>query len=137
MRHRGRTIALGTAILALVALGTALFVARDRVLTSLGAWWRGRSSLERAPDLKGKRVDISPGEIEVAEFLRFLGDYTGLPVIFDSNDPRIAKGKIILAAPMEDVDANIVIAVLEANGYRVKVDVLPGGKRTLRVEVAR
>ncbi len=33
----------------------------------------------------GQRVDISEGEIEVEEFLRFLSDYTGMPVFVDTS----------------------------------------------------
>ena len=37
--------------------------------------------LPASSEFEGKRVDILDGEIPINEFLRFLADYTGLPVL--------------------------------------------------------
>ncbi len=47
----------------------------------------------------GQRVDISEGEIEVEEFLRFLSDYTGMPVFVDTSQLLTMK-PITVVAPI-------------------------------------
>ncbi len=89
--------------------------------------------LPKSPEFKGERVDIAEGEIEVLEFLRFLADYTGLPVIIDSTDPNVGKKPILIAAKMDDVTADIVIALLQANKFLVTRQVLPSGEEVLNV----
>ncbi len=89
--------------------------------------------LPRSPEWKAGRVDISAGEIEVLEFIRFLADYTGLPVIIDSTNQQAQQQKILIAAPMKGVTAEIVIALLQANRYLVTRQVLPSGEEILNV----
>ncbi len=137
MAGKGRKVALCTAVLGLIVLGVALLSARDHVASFVQRSFGARGTLRPHGGFKGERVDIAPGTIEVDEFFRFLGDYTGLPVIYDSSNRRIANAKIQVAAPMEDADAEVVRALLEANGLRVTVDDLPGGKQVLRIEAVR
>ncbi|MBI4601048.1 MAG: hypothetical protein HY721_03720, partial [Planctomycetes bacterium] len=89
--------------------------------------------LPKSPEFKGERVDIAPGDIDVLEFLRFLADYTGLPVILDSTNPQITQQKINIVAPMNDVTADVVIAILQANKFLVTRQVLPSGEEVLNV----
>lgn len=89
--------------------------------------------LPRSPSYKTERVDIAEGDIEVLEFIKFLADYTGLPVILDSTNQQIAQQKILIAAKMENVTGDIVIALLQANRFLVTRQVLPSGEEVLNV----
>jgi general secretion pathway protein D len=89
--------------------------------------------LPKSPEFKQERVDIAPGEIDAMDFLRFLADYTGLPVILDSSNPAVLTQKIVIAAKMKDVTADVVIAVLQANRFLVTRQVLPSGTEVLNV----
>ena len=137
MAGKGRKVALWTAVLGLIVLGIALFTARDHVASFVRRTFGARATLRPHGGFKGERVDIAEGTIDVVEVIRFLADYSGLPALYDSNDERITNGKINLAAPMDDVDGEIVRALLESNGLRVTVDDLPGGRQVLRIEAVR
>jgi hypothetical protein len=136
--RKGRVIALSAGTVLLLVLGAAVFFLREDLADYLHGWRRGAASrpLREVGELTGQKVDIAAGEIQMPQFLRFLSDYTGLPVIFDSKDKRISEGKILVAAPVRDADAELVKAILETNGYRVLVETLPGGKEVLRIEVS-
>src|SRR5262249_10474710 len=88
----------------------------------------------KSPDFKGQKVEIAAGDIEVQEFLRFLADYTGLPVIVDSSHRRCLKGTITIPAPMEDVTGDMVVAILKANKFLVTQATLPNGDKVWNVE---
>jgi type II secretion system protein D len=93
-----------------------------------------RSILPRSVEFKGERVKIAAGDIEVLEFLRFLADYTGLPVIVDSRNQQVLKTSITIAAPLESVTGDIVTALLKANGFLITRQLLPSGEEVLNVE---
>jgi type II secretion system protein D len=90
--------------------------------------------LSTNPGWKGERVDIAPGQIGVLEFLRFLADYTGLPVIVDSTNPQLQTQTILIAAPMDGITGDIVIALLKANKFLVTREKLPSGDEVLNVQ---
>lgn len=73
----------------------------------------GRSGRE------GKTIRIQAGEIPVLDFVRFLADYTGLPVVHDSSQSDFDR-TIRLPAPVDDADDEIVKHILKANGFRVR-----------------
>ena len=85
----------------------------------------------------GERVDIDAGEIEVLDFIRFLADYTGLPVIVDSSNQQALKNMITIASRMNDVSGEIVTAILQANRFLVSRRVLPSGDEILSIEPAQ
>ncbi|MCZ6794018.1 MAG: hypothetical protein O7J95_10440 [Planctomycetota bacterium] len=83
------------------------------------------------------KVEILDGEIPVPEFLRFLSDYTGLPVVVDRSelaaDGRTTRSVIRVVASIHDADAEVVKAILEADGWRVRTRTLPNGRQILAV----
>ncbi|MCZ6795986.1 MAG: hypothetical protein O7J95_20450 [Planctomycetota bacterium] len=86
----------------------------------------GRQFLPRSSAFR-TTVDILDGQIPVKEFLRFLADYTGWPVIIEAS-PQQAGGitqEITIAAPIEDADAEMVKAILEANRWLITKGSLP------------
>jgi hypothetical protein len=85
--------------------------------------------------LAGQGVKIAAGEIPVPAFLRFLSEYTGMLVIHDSSDKRIEDAKLRIPAPINNVNAEVVRAILAAHGFRVFADKLADGREVLRVEV--
>ncbi|HZN57810.1 MAG TPA: secretin N-terminal domain-containing protein [Planctomycetota bacterium] len=94
---------------------------------------RGQRILPRSPDFKGERVDIQAGQIPVREFLTFLADYTGLPLILDTTNQAAVDQPITIVSPMKSVTADIVIALLQANKFLVTRQVLASGEEVLNV----
>jgi hypothetical protein len=136
--HRGRAVAIVAAVIAvLVLLGTGFLVARRARWLPDQVAPRQRVPLPPAGKIAGQRVDIATGTIELVDFLRFLGDYTDLPVIHDATDPRITGAKLHVAAPMKDVDAELVRSFIEASGFSVEVETQENGRQVIRVEVMR
>lgn len=120
------SVAIGVLVIAVVAL---LF--RDSLLSLLPE--RSREPLPRSPNAPGQRVDIVKGSIRVDEFAGFLESWTGLTVVVDSD---VASNSVVVAADLEDVDAEIVRTLLESNGCVVKRETLSGGREILRVSAA-
>ncbi|MBN1441718.1 MAG: hypothetical protein JXA90_03365, partial [Planctomycetes bacterium] len=89
--------------------------------------------LPQSPAFQGKRVDIMDGEIPVSEFISFLADYTGLPVLVDAQ-PNTLSNPITIAAPIRDADGEMVKAILQVNRWLVRQETLPNGKDVLVVE---
>jgi type II secretion system protein D len=89
--------------------------------------------LPRAAEFQ-KLVNIEAGDIEVLDFIRFLADYTGLPVIVDSSNQQALRQTITIATRMEDVTGDIVAAILQANRFLVSRRVLPSGQEILSIE---
>jgi len=85
----------------------------------------------------GKTVYISEGEIPLMVFLKFLADYTGLPVLHDSNDSTLEARKIKIASGMEGADYDLVKAILEVNGVRIYREVLPNRRAVLKIDTIR
>jgi hypothetical protein len=65
-----------------------------------------------------RRVDVLAGEVETAEFLRFLCDYTGLPV-FTEMTPRQLNVPIVVVSQVNDADDVLVKELLRVNGFGV------------------
>ncbi len=86
------------------------------------------------PDRKGKPVFISEGKIPLQDFLKFLSDYTGLPVILNSGDPTLEGKEIRIVNDIRDANEDVVKTILEMNGVRVYVETLPSQKKVLKVE---
>jgi len=82
----------------------------------------------------GGRIDISAGDIEVLEFLKFLATYTQMPLIVDTRNQQALKTTITIAADMVNVNDEIVIAILRTNGFLVTRFTLPSGREVLQVE---
>jgi type II secretion system protein D len=98
---------------------------------------RQRITILPRSDRVGERVDIDAGEIEVLDFIKFLADYTGLPVIVDSSNQQALKNMITIASRMNDVSGEIVTAILQANRFLVSRRVLPSGDEILSIEPAQ
>jgi type II secretory pathway component GspD/PulD (secretin) len=79
------------------------------------------------------RVCIAPGDIQVAEFLRFLGDSRGLPVIPAGISSKQLQACISIVTPIEDATPEMVRAILAVNGWEVKEEELAEGSKFLRV----
>jgi type II secretion system protein D len=82
----------------------------------------------------GQKVNITEGKIPLLDFLRFLSNYTGLPLLHNSNDPNIASKEIQIAGDIKEADEDLVKSILEINGFRVIRETLPSGKEVLKVE---
>jgi type II secretory pathway component GspD/PulD (secretin) len=82
----------------------------------------------------GQRVDILEGDVEVEEFLRFLADYTGLPVFIDSGAQNALQTPIKITSPIHRADDELVKALLETNKWLVIEEKLKSGKQVLVVQ---
>jgi type II secretion system protein D len=88
--------------------------------------------LPLSPAFQGERVRIIEGEIPVTEYLRFLADYTGLPVLVDTSQANNGLNtNISLVAPIENADAETVKGILEANRWTITQRTLPNGQMVL------
>ncbi len=123
---QGRRVAIATGVLVILTLFSSGFIYRDRI----EEWYRQKF---KGKKVSGKSVYITEGKIPLLDFLKFLSDYTGLPVLHDSKDSSIASQEIQIAADIPEADEEMVMAILEANGIRVTREKLPGGKEVLRV----
>ena len=91
-------------------------------------------TLEAREGRLGNSVTISPGEIPALEFVRYIADATGLPILHDSTDRAVSERMINVAAPMRNVGIELVKALLEANHIRVTESSSGSEGRVLRVE---
>jgi hypothetical protein len=78
-----------------------------------------KKAVRADPARKGKAIRIEAGEIPVLEFARFLADYTGLPVVHDSRDKGLSDGVIVVPAPIDAADDELVRKILSKNHVRV------------------
>jgi hypothetical protein len=85
-------------------------------------------------DRKGIKVHIEMGDIPVLEMVRFLADYTGLPVIVEAANPAALDRTITLPAPVAEADDALVLAMLRTNGFLVHEENIAGSGRALLVE---
>jgi hypothetical protein len=113
----------------------SLSVANILFLSSAVAWG-GQAPLPQSPDpdRKGKPIVISEGKIPLRDFLKFLSDYTGLPVLHNSSDPALENREIQVVHDIQKADEAVVKKILEMNGVRVYTQELAGGSRVMKVE---
>ena len=78
------------------------------------------------------RVDILAGEVPVREFLAFLAERSGAPVIVEGDTSRSLDTKIAVVADVHDADDDFVRALLAANGWIVE-EVTVRGRQILQV----
>lgn len=131
---KGKRIAIASGLLAILVLLTLLstgLIYQDR----LQEWFRRKSN--QTNGLIGKRVDISEGKFPVVDFLKFLSDFTGLPFIYDPNDPHILSQEIQIAGNIKEADDLIVVEILKLNGYRVYRERLADGQEVLNLETIK
>jgi hypothetical protein len=86
---------------------------------------------------RGQRIDMLRGKIAALDLLRFLADYTGVPVVHDANDRALAANEIVVVADVLGADDTIVLAHLAASGIRVVRRRLFGGKEIFEVSTAQ
>jgi hypothetical protein len=67
----------------------------------------------------GKRVDVLEGDVEAEEFLRFLSEFTGLPVYSTEDPGTLQRLRIEILSTLNRVDDAMVRRLLESNGIRV------------------
>ena len=84
---------------------------------------------------RNERIDISPGDIPALDFLRFLSDFTGLPVLIDTRQAGSLQ-EITVANNITAADDELVKTLLAANGITVREQVLDNGRTVLRVSAA-
>lgn len=82
------------------------------------------------------RLDIRAGDISAAEFLRFVADFTGIPVIVVGGDDPL-DSTFSVASPVEDVDGLDITAILEENGWRVSVRSFENGQKAIELRASR
>ena len=80
------------------------------------------------------RVDVTAGKVPVQEMLRFLADTSGRPVILGESAQAISSKDIDIESPIQNVDGEMIRALLEANGLSVRERQLDGGRRVWIVE---
>lgn len=86
-------------------------------------------------DKKGKAVAVAAGtEVPLFDFLRFLADYTGLPLLYDTADTQLPNRKINFIANTEGIDFELAKAMLETNKIRVFQEKLTDGREVIKVE---
>jgi type II secretory pathway component GspD/PulD (secretin) len=87
------------------------------------------------PGQVGAPVMITKGPIPLMEFLEFLADTTGLPLLHNSSDPNIPQRVIQIASDIKEANEEVVKAILEINGFRVYRETLQlSQKEVLKVE---
>jgi hypothetical protein len=151
MNRRGKGVAHLAACVGLIVLVSAGIVGKDR-------FWEEWSLVSyETPDLvrkverispksvhRGETDTIYPGAIEVKEFLEFLADETGLPVLVDRAsiapaerpskglrkkwDPGPESPSIEFLKRITGVTPKVVASILRANGYLVTRRVLTNGE---------
>jgi hypothetical protein len=67
----------------------------------------------------GETVDINAGDIEVAEILRFITNATGRAIIATTPIRECLSNTITVASRMNDVSAEVGLAILRANRFEV------------------
>ena len=85
---------------------------------------------------RSQPVDIVAGRIPALALLQFLADYTGFPVVHDSNNEALAKLKVLFSADVKGAGYEVVKAHLEAAGMVLSQRQLPGGRRLVEVSGA-
>ena len=93
----------------------------------------------RSSKYEGQRIDITPGDIPVEEFVRFISDYTGLDVIYTGGAAAGGRAspaggrEIKITSPILNVDGEMAKAILESNGYKVEQRKLSTGRELLEI----
>jgi hypothetical protein len=95
------------------------------------------SPLAPEPGKTGRKVSIPAGEVRVLDLLQFLSDSSGLPLVYDLNDPSITEKELLIVTPIGEADYEVVKTILLANRYPVFREILPGGREVLKVEPMR
>jgi hypothetical protein len=81
----------------------------------------------------GKGVVIRPGEIPLIELIRFLSEYTGLPVVHNLSRGELER-TITVPSEVTRASAALVQRMLEAQGIGVRERILLGGERALAID---
>ena len=81
-------------------------------------------SLPKAPTAPGGRIDVAEGDIALIELQHFLTDWTGVEV-----KSAVGDGTVHVAAPITDIDGEMIVVLLEANGFAVEHEVKGGVHR--------
>jgi hypothetical protein len=121
---RGRTAVIVSMALALVVSGALLFTFRHRLSWPREefkdfSWPPGPTSgIEQ-------KVYISEGAIPLADFAKFLGNYTGITVMLDS---KLSSRTIRVFADIQDADREVARRILFENGFVLKRETLNDGK---------
>jgi hypothetical protein len=85
------------------------------------------------PERKGKTARIAQGEIAALELVRFLADFTGLPVAFEAGAAPLSGLEIQVPTAIPAADGQLVKGLLAASGVRVTERRLPDGQRLLEI----
>jgi hypothetical protein len=135
-RRRARRVSLlagATATTVVILLGVAIVREDPRMFRRLFEREKVGHIVPQQSRI-GHSVHLTAGTIPVTDFLRFLSNYTGLPVLHDSTDQNLTTGQITIAADIPEADEDVVKAILEVNRVRIWREVLPNGKELLKVE---
>jgi hypothetical protein len=77
-------------------------------------------------------VRIARGEVLAMDLLRFLSDYTGLPILHDSTDKGLDR-TIVIPSEITAADDRMLRSILQANRILVQEAVTSSGERVLEV----
>ncbi|HVR73010.1 MAG TPA: hypothetical protein VMT52_01705 [Planctomycetota bacterium] len=80
-------------------------------------------------------VRIARGEVSAMDMLRFLSDYTGLPILHDSTDKGLDR-TIVIPSEIVAADDRMLRSILQANRILVHEGVTSSGERVLEVSTA-
>lgn len=86
------------------------------------------------PNFLGESVTITEGLVSIRDFIRFVSDFMGLPVLVDSTDKALLSRDIEIVTPLVNVNAEIVKAVLETNKIRLLSEKYDNGTEILNLE---
>src|SRR5206468_12318956 len=82
---------------------------------------------------KGARVLVSRGTIPLMDFLRFTGDYTGLPAYSGVEPGLLQERQIFMLTDVPKTDRKILEEILSQNGVLLTETAVPGAGRALLV----
>jgi hypothetical protein len=130
-------MALGVGVLAVLGITSKREIVEGWHLWKLGL--RGGEGgiyvvVPRSAEFAGEPVRILAGDIELLEILRFLSDFSGLPIYVRASHLSWLQNTITIAAPIDAVTGNIGAALLKANGFPVTLDTLTYGKAVVLVD---
>lgn len=98
-----------------------------------GAAEPGAPPAPAAPPAR-KRFTIGEGEYPLRALLAFFSEYTGHPLLLNSQDPAFLDRRVIVIATIRDAGEEMLLALFESHRVRVYSEQLRDGRRVLKAE---
>ena len=117
-RKRNIAVIVAFAFLAGAAMGSFATILLTSRIDEFGS--AGDSETLELDAIEGPQglVSIGDGDIPLRDFCKFLADFTGVPVF---PEQIILNDTVVIATPIDNADFDVIHALLEANGYVVKI----------------